>query len=117
MLVRTPFLLVGWSFSGGQVYQGCHAQFRPLDLEIVIDRLRADYGINPPFPFYVGGSDFRKNLERFIEAYYRIRKLGFEGKLVKGGETFRWDIFETAFLRKKNRTRFDGLDQVPRVRS
>lgn len=100
------------------VYQGCHAQFRPLDLEIVTDRLRADYGINPPFFFYLRGSDFRKNLERFIEAYYRIRNLGFEGKLVMGGETFRWNIFETAFLREKNRkTWFDGLDRVPRVPS
>ena len=83
------------------LYSGRNEQFGPVDLEVATDRLRVNYGISPPFLFYVGGSDFRKNLERLIEAYYRIRKLGFEGKLVMAGETFRWNILETVSLRKK----------------
>jgi len=83
------------------VYPGGNENFGPLDLELATDRLSADYGISPPFLFYVGGSDFRKNLDRLIEAFSQIRKLGFEGKLVMAGETFRWNILETASIREK----------------
>ena len=43
------------------------------------ERLQSKHGIEGPFLFYVGGSDFRKNLEFLIQGFAQIRDQGYEG--------------------------------------
>ncbi len=83
------------------VYPGYHAEFGPRDQEAAATRLARSYGLNSPFLFYVGGSDFRKNLAVLIEAFSQIRRLGYGGQLVFAGETFTWDIPEVREIRRR----------------
>ncbi len=52
-----------------------------------------------PFLFYVGGSDYRKNVGELIRFFSLVKKGGYEGKLVVGGETFLWDIPEVVEIK------------------
>ncbi|MFH1965263.1 MAG: glycosyltransferase family 1 protein [Acidobacteriota bacterium] len=54
-----------------------------------------------PFLFYVGGSDYRKNVGQLISFFSLVRSRGYEGKLVLGGETFLWDIPEISRLKSQ----------------
>lgn len=81
------------------VYPSCGPVFRPLDQDSCRRQLESRYSITDPFVFYVGGSDFRKNLSRLVGAFASFRRLGYRGKLVLAGETFRWDIEEVNELR------------------
>lgn len=65
--------------------------------------------VTDPFLFYVGGSDYRKNLGRLICFFSLIRSRGYEGKLVLGGETFLWDIPE--INRLKSQIERKGLEK------
>ena len=85
------------------VYPGCNPSFRPLEPTAARERLQSKHGIEGPFLFYVGGSDFRKNLEFLIQGFAQIRDQGYEGSLVLAGETFRMKIPEIQALSRKIR--------------
>ncbi len=76
------------------VYPGCNPSFRPLEPAAAREEVRSRHGIGGRFLFYVGGSDFRKNLEFLIDAFAQVRERGYEGSLVLAGETFRSKIPE-----------------------
>lgn len=59
------------------------------------------YGLRHPFLFYVGGTDFRKNLTRLIDFFARICEQGFAGDLVLAGETFQFSIPEVLRLQRQ----------------
>ncbi len=77
------------------VYAASHERFKPQAREDSLERIERKYRISGPFLFYVGGSDFRKNLPRLVEAFAVLRGRGFSGRLVLAGETFRWNLPET----------------------
>ncbi len=83
------------------VYPGCDARFAPIPPDISRSWLKEKYSLGDPFVFYVGGSDFRKNLKRLLRAFHQIRKKGYSGKLVLGGETFLWNIPEIRQIRRQ----------------
>ncbi len=83
------------------VHLACDESFRPMEQELCRRRLRERYQLREPFLFYVGGSDFRKNLPFLIRAFAQIRRNGYDGKLVLAGETFLWDLGETRLLRQE----------------
>ena len=85
------------------VYPGCNPSFRPLEPSRARERLKSKHGIEGPFLFYVGGSDFRKNLEFLIKGFAQIRDQGYKGSLVLAGETFRMKIPEIQSLSRKIR--------------
>ncbi|MFZ0427026.1 MAG: glycosyltransferase family 1 protein [Acidobacteriota bacterium] len=78
---------------------GCTLEPVPFDraeARLVQER----YGISGCFLLYVGGSDYRKNLPRLLEAFGGIRRRGYRGQLVLAGETFEWDIPEVRELKE-----------------
>ncbi len=83
------------------IYLDVDPLFAPGDPAEAQAGLAEHYRIREPFLFYVGGSDFRKNLPTLIEAFAAIRKRGYSGKLVLGGETFGWGIPEVVEIRRK----------------
>ena len=83
------------------IYPSCNPNFGPRDGEESREILKRDFSIDYPFLFYVGGSDFRKNLLRLLTAFRTIRDQGYPGKLVLAGETFLWDIEEVRLLRQQ----------------
>ena len=83
------------------VYPGCDSRFAPVEPELARRRIAENFGIDRPFLFYVGGSDFRKNLGCLVDAFVDIRKSGYQGLLVMAGETFQWDIGEVRRIREK----------------
>lgn len=83
------------------VYPGATEGMGPVDPEEARNALREQYRISGPFVFYVGGSDFRKNLPRLVQSFGRVRKKGYPGKLILGGETFTWEIPEVVELRAR----------------
>ncbi len=90
------------------IYPGYHAAFGPREPAASACRLAERYRVNGPFLFYVGGSDFRKNLGFLVEAFGQLRRLGYPGLLVMAGETFEWDIAEVREI--KRRVAAAGLD-------
>lgn len=60
--------------------------------------VHGQYRISGRFLLYVGGTDYRKNLPRLLEAFREIRREGYAGELVMVGETFMWDIPEVLEL-------------------
>jgi glycosyltransferase involved in cell wall biosynthesis len=85
------------------VLLGCDEIFRPRDRAECLARLQQQYDLPAPFVFYVGGTDFRKNLPRLVSAFARIRRAGYPGRLVLAGETFAWDIAEVRLLKSECR--------------
>lgn len=81
------------------IHLGCNDDFGPVEPDAAAGYLQSKYDVTGPFLFYVGGSDFRKNLLRLIKAFARIREEGYPGKLVLAGETFLWDIAEVREVR------------------
>jgi glycosyltransferase involved in cell wall biosynthesis len=63
--------------------------------------VRTKYGICGDFLLYVGGTDYRKNLSRMLEAFRGIRRQGYAGQLVMVGETFMWNIPEVLELKHR----------------
>lgn len=82
------------------VYGGCDPHIKPVEPEAARIVLQSRYNVDSPFLFYVGGTDFRKNLGRLAAAFARLRRLGYQGKLVLAGETFLWDIPEVNGLKQ-----------------
>ncbi len=64
------------------------------------DGVKSRFGIDSPYLLYVGGTDFRKNLGRLLEAFALIRRQGYAGRLVLVGETFAMQIPEVTRLRE-----------------
>ena len=83
------------------VYPGCNPLFRPLETEAARQRLKSKHGIEGSFLFYVGRSDFRKNLGFLITGFAQIREQGYTGSLVLAGETFWTEIPEVQELQRK----------------
>ena len=79
---------------------GSSEELVPVEKEPAWQCLQRKFHLDAPYLFYVGGSDFRKNLNFLVEAFAQIRDGGYEGKLVLGGETFLWDIPEVADLKE-----------------
>jgi len=59
--------------------------------------------VDNPFLFYVGGTDYRKNIPLLLKAFKRIMDGGYKGDLVLGGETFKMDIPEVRSIRVLSR--------------
>ncbi len=76
------------------VYLGKSDSLERVPAEQARNELAEEGLCSGPFLFYVGGSDYRKNVGLLISFFSRVRSKGYEGKLVLGGETFRWDIPE-----------------------
>lgn len=83
------------------VYLGCNEDLQPIEPQRAREQIQRKYRLSGPFLFYVGGSDFRKNLPRLVKAFSQIRKKGYPGKLVLAGETFLWDIREIRELHEQ----------------
>jgi glycosyltransferase involved in cell wall biosynthesis len=81
-------------------YLGCSDQILPKEERASREKLRALYELEGSFLFYVGGSDFRKNLPFLVRAFSRAREEGYTGKLVLAGETFCWDVPEMRDLKR-----------------
>jgi glycosyltransferase involved in cell wall biosynthesis len=76
------------------VYLGGSENFRPLERDMALEWLQRKGQIEGPFLLYVGGSDYRKNLNMLVAAFSRIRDQGYPGRLVVIGETFLMDVPE-----------------------
>ncbi len=83
------------------VYPGCNPSFRPVEADTARERIKRKHGIEGSFLFYVGGSDFRKNLGFLVTGFAQIREQGYSGSLVLAGETFRTEIPEVQELTRK----------------
>ena len=83
------------------VYPGCDSRFAPVETELARGRIANAFGISQPFLFYVGGTDYRKNLGCLVDAFAEIRNSGHESLLVMAGETFQWNIEEVRQLRER----------------
>lgn len=68
------------------IYCGVDAPFRPIDDAAALARFRAERGVPERFALYLGTLEPRKNVERLIEAYARLKRAGeIPHKLVLGG--------------------------------
>ncbi len=68
------------------IYCGVDAPFRPIDDQAVLDRFRSERGVPGQFLLYLGTLEPRKNVERLIEAYAKVRLTDqIPHKLVLGG--------------------------------
>lgn len=79
---------------------GCSNRICPRQAMLAKQKVEADFGLDGPFLFYVGGSDFRKNLPFLIRVFSRALEQGYRGKLVLAGETFCWDFPEMRALKR-----------------
>jgi glycosyltransferase involved in cell wall biosynthesis len=68
------------------IYCGVDAHYRPEEDASLLERFRRERGLPERFLLYVGTLEPRKNVERLVEAYSRVRtELGPSHKLVLGG--------------------------------
>jgi glycosyltransferase involved in cell wall biosynthesis len=67
--------------------EGCERGPGPCPPEVARALVRHQLGISGPFLFYVGGTDYRKNLFALLEGFRRICASGYQGSLVLAGET------------------------------
>lgn len=68
------------------IYCGVDAPFKPIDDPAILSRFRAERGVPDRFLLYLGTLEPRKNVERLIEAYAKLRRSGgTDHKLVLGG--------------------------------
>ncbi|HSR49198.1 MAG TPA: glycosyltransferase family 1 protein [Acidobacteriota bacterium] len=89
------------------LYQDCDPSLGPVEPDLARRRLQQEYAIEGPFLFYVGGSDFRKNLPSLVDAMADLSRQGYSGDLVMAGESFDWKIPEVEQVRQ--RIRHHGL--------
>lgn len=78
------------------IYEAANEQFMPMDKAYCRNSL-SRYNITDPFILYVGTLEPRKNIPKLIKAFYKIKKLGINHKLVIAGKKG-WnykEIFET----------------------
>ncbi|HSR69762.1 MAG TPA: glycosyltransferase family 1 protein [Acidobacteriota bacterium] len=83
------------------LYQDCHPALGPVEEARAKARLQEKYGISGHFLFYLGGTDFRKNLPALVEAFAQLAGRGYRGSLVMAGESFAWDIPEVQEVRAR----------------
>ena len=68
------------------VYCGVDSPFRPIEDQAALARFREERGVPERFVLYLGTLEPRKNVERLIEAYAKLRLAGeIPHKLVLGG--------------------------------
>ncbi|GAB4108954.1 MAG: glycosyltransferase family 1 protein [Acidobacteriota bacterium] len=67
--------------------EGCERGPVSCPPKVARARLQHQLGISGPFLFYVGGTDYRKNLFALLEGFRRICASGYPGFLVLAGET------------------------------
>jgi glycosyltransferase involved in cell wall biosynthesis len=80
------------------IHCGVDAPFRPIEDPGVLTRFRQERGVPERFALYLGTLEPRKNVERLIEAYGRLRLAGeIPHKLVLGGA--RGWLYEKIFAR------------------
>ena len=91
-------------------YLGCNEELKHVPGPEARSRLESAYGISGPFLFYVGGTDYRKNLPFLLRAFAMIRARGYEGRLVLGGDTFQQEIPEV--LKLEELARKLGIEAV-----
>ena len=56
------------------VYEAAAPQYRIIDDECELDRVRRKYDLHQPFVLYVGTIEPRKNLSRLVQAFARARR-------------------------------------------
>jgi len=83
------------------IYPGANPLLNPFEASLARQLVAERYGIRLPFLFYVGGTDFRKNLLRLVDFFAHICKQGFAGDLVLAGETFQFSIPEVLRLKRR----------------
>ncbi len=83
------------------VYPGVSLSSSTLDPDQAREELARRRGISDRFVFYLGGTDFRKNLPRLLTAFARLRSRGYPGRLVLAGETFLQSLPEVQRLRAR----------------
>jgi glycosyltransferase involved in cell wall biosynthesis len=76
------------------IYPGCNPEMKPVESKEAGARISSKYGVDNPFLFYVGGTDYRKNIPLMLKAFKKIIDEDYKGDLVLGGETFKMDIPE-----------------------
>jgi glycosyltransferase involved in cell wall biosynthesis len=80
------------------VYPSIDARFAPPSDEVAIQEFRARHGLNGGFILYLGTLEPRKNIDRLIEAYGRLKRhQGIQEKLVLAGGKG-W-LYESIFAR------------------
>lgn len=68
-------------------YLGVNDHFQPMDRQAAQDFLQKKYGLHGRFLLYVGGFDFRKNLQSLVYALDQLKKrIGIPHKLVLVGQ-------------------------------
>lgn len=68
------------------IYCGVDSQYRPVEDKAAVERFRLARGLPERFLLYLGTLEPRKNVERLVEAFARVRaERGSSHKLVLGG--------------------------------
>lgn len=68
------------------IYLAVDERFRPIKNKRILERVKAKYNVNRPFALYIGGFDYRKNVERLIRSFYLFSQQSTEDiQLVIGG--------------------------------
>jgi len=68
------------------IYLAANEKFKPIKDNQILEKVKAKYNINRPFALYVGGFDYRKNVERLIKSFYLFSQQSTEDlQLVIGG--------------------------------
>ena len=95
------------------IYNAIDEQFNESPPDQEIGRVRERYQLEDPFVLYAGNIKPHKNLERLIEAFYMLRKNGFEQVklLIIGDEISRYATLRRAVHRHKlhHHVRFLGF--------
>ncbi len=71
------------------IYEGVQGDFSPLDKRESRKKLAENYGLSDSYMLYLGGVDFRKNIDTLLHSFSRcIKKHRIEHFLVLAGEAF-----------------------------
>ncbi|XRP97069.1 glycosyltransferase family 4 protein [Methanocaldococcus sp. 16A] len=78
------------------IHLAANEDYKPLK-ENEINKIKQKYNLNYPFILYVGGLAPNKNIERLIQAFYKLKKQGINHKLILTGiKRYKYkSIFET----------------------
>ena len=82
------------------IYRGVDSRFRPIEDGAERRAILEKYGIRPPYIFYVGGLNARKNIARMLEAFATLHPYHPDVTLVIGGKRqWRTSEIDEAFQR------------------
>ena len=95
------------------IYNAIDERFAEIPTPQEIERVRERYQLNDPYVLYAGNIKPHKNLERLIEAFYALRRRGFEQVklLIIGDEISKYATLRRAVHRHKlhKHVRFFGF--------